>query len=311
MTALAVIGLVLGVWAFLFHARPEWELADYRKDLARKGEKLDLDEVLPRPTSPEANGARIFQKASGLFMLTSRPGLLETNPPQAMRMVAPGKAVLGWRERDLHDEGTNSWEDAESALAESAPALELLEQIIDKPVLDFQLDFHQGFSLLLPHLAQLKQSAQKLKAAAVLDLHRDDTASATKEIRASLALVKGMTGEPLIISQLVRFAMANIALTGNWELLQSPHATDEQLAALQRDWTELDFLKASEAALVLERAMSEETAERMRNSSAEFRNALGIARSPPSASGNWVDQAGRIAMEKVKESTWRYAWGVS
>jgi len=26
-------------------------------------------------------------------------------------------------------------------------------------------------------------------------------------------------------------------------------------------------------------------------------------------SGNWIDQAGQVAVEKVKESTWRYAWG--
>ena len=60
-------------------------------------------------------------------------------------------------------------------------------------------------------------------------------------MRAMLALVKAMRNERLMISQLVRIAMAQYGATGaNWEILQSTNLTDEQLAELQgrigRQW---------------------------------------------------------------------------
>ena len=92
------------------------------------------------------------------------------------------------------------------------------------------------------YLAQSKRAAQRLEAAALCDLHQGDTASAVKNLRAMLALVKAMRDERLVISELVRIAIAQIALTANWEILQSPNMTDEQLAELQRDWMGLDFI---------------------------------------------------------------------
>src|SRR5439155_10061102 len=124
----------------------------------------------------------------------------------------------------------------------------------------------QGFSLLLPHLSQLKLATQRLSAAMLCDLHENDMEAAANKVRAMLAMVKGMQDERLIISQLVRMAMGHIALAANWELLQSSGVTDAQLAAVQRDWLELEFLAGSENALLMERAMAEQTLARMRRS---------------------------------------------
>src|ERR1051326_2476121 len=85
-----------------------------------------------------------------------------------------------------------------------------------------------------------------------------------------LAIVKGIEDERLIISQLVRIAIANIGIAVTWELLQSPKVTDEQLTILQREWIDAEFLRGSENALLMERAMCEAAGARMRQSSAEF-----------------------------------------
>src|SRR5205823_12046602 len=111
-----------------------------------------------------------------------------------------------------------------------------------------------------------------------------------------------------LISQLVRIAIAHIALAANWELLQSPKSTDEQLAALQHDWTDLEFFSGIENALVMERAMAEMTLATMRNSSAAFRRAAnGWGRTRPS-NGNWLEQAAEMTVLKTKETLWNYAW---
>src|SRR6267378_1040436 len=157
----AACALALGIWAYLFHARSEWALADYKKQLRAAGEPLSVDELLPRPADLDANGARIFQQAQRFFIAGA--SLLDSNPPAAMWMVAPGKAMVGWKQPDLRDEGANTWEQAEAELDREREALELLEQISERPMLDFHLDYHQGFTLLLPHLSRFKQAALRLK----------------------------------------------------------------------------------------------------------------------------------------------------
>ncbi len=92
-------------------------------------------------------------------------GLLDTNPPSTMFMISPAKAIIPWDQPDVRDSATNSWEEVIEAVDREREALQLLAQIIEHPKLDFQLDYRQGFSLLLPHLASFKRAAQHLSAA--------------------------------------------------------------------------------------------------------------------------------------------------
>ena len=299
--------LALVAWAYLFHARSEWALENYKKQLRASGEPLSVDQLLPRPIDLESNGARIFHQAQSYLLLGN--SLLNTNPPEAMVMVGPGKAMVGWQQPDLREQGTNTWEQAEVELENEQQELELLEEIIEHPALDFHLDYHQGFTMLLPHLAPLKQASQRLKSAALCDLRRGDTARATTRIRAMLAIARGLGDERLVISQLVRIAIAHIALAANWELLQSPAVTDAELAQLQTEWMAVDFITGAENALLMERAMGEQTAEDMRESSANYRALMGMSsRGGGGSSGGWLDNFAREAAEKGKETMWRYAW---
>jgi hypothetical protein len=319
MSALLVLGL--GGWIWVVHYRAKHAVADYKKQLVAAGEKLTIGELVPDPVSPEQNGAGIFLKATSL--LNTSTTLLDTNPPYAMRMVAPGKAMVGSKEADIQDYSapwsTNSWEEAEAALADLSEALDLLDRLIEKPVMDFQLDYHQGFSLQLPNLVHTKKAAQRLSAAALCDLHRGDTTSAVRIVRAMLALSKATAHEKLIISQLVRIAIAAITVNANWELLQSPAISDAQLAALQRVWTELEFVESIENALAMERAMGQLALERMRNSSKEFNNlasSYAWAGKPGASSPDgWYEEAELFVSTvwdrtklKTKETAWRVSW---
>jgi hypothetical protein len=74
----------------------------------------------------------------------------------------------------------------------------------------------------------------------------------------------------------VRIAIAQITVTANWEILQSPNPTDEQLAELQRDWTGLEFIRAEEDALAMERADGEISLTKWQNSNSELQRYFGI-----------------------------------
>jgi len=111
-----------------------------------------------------------------------------------------------------------------------------------------------------------------------------------------------MEQEPLAISQLVRLAVTQITQAATWDLLQSAALTDPQLAALQRDWTELEFIRAAENALAMERAMGMQTLEELRASHSKFRSFFGGV--PISG----VDSLLEMAVGETKTVMWQFSW---
>lgn len=311
--------LVLGLIAWQLHFKPKWALAAYRQQLVDAGEKLEVTQLIPAPLPLERNGADLFLKANAALNVPW--GVLESNPPPAMRMVAPGKAMVGWRQSELRgDKGTNSWEEAEAALAGMEHGLVLLEGLQRCDTIDFALDYRQGFTLVMPQLAQLKRVTQRLNSAVLCALHRGDTETAFLRLRTMLALVRTTGDERAVISQLVRFAIAAITVNATWEFLQSDAVTDEQLATLQREWAGIDFLTPVENALAMERAMGDMTATQMRESSVEFDKMLsmysmGSGSGSSGTAGDWFEQVqeyGKDAWQKTKtrsrELAWRTMW---
>jgi hypothetical protein len=308
---LIVAGIVLGV-AILIpvirHYQLRFTVANYVAELKAKGEPMDLAQVIPPPVSPEQNSAPIFLKAASLLDTDTNWNVLGSNPPPAMLMVLPGKAMVESAQPDIHTrDGENSWEEIEAALAENREALKLLSKIPDYSKLDFNLNYKDGVDKIkILQLAPLKRSAQKLSAAAMDDLHRGDTASAVKSVSAMLALVNGASNDRVVISELVRIAIAAIAMPVTWEILQTTNVTNEQLVTLQRDWMSLEFIRGDENALAMERVISRITITKWRDSSFELQNYFDRLE-------NFEDTEQKdTAVDKfkirIKVLMWRYWW---
>jgi hypothetical protein len=301
------LGVLIGIllifaWRLYYHDR--WAVERYKQHLLAAGEKLKIEEILPPLPMPQSNGAPIFSHAVGIW--ASNPGLLESNTPLAMHLIIPGKAMVGWQQPGVGEQGTNAWSQAEASLAQESATLDQVREAAARGVLDFQLDYRQGFSLLLPHLAPLRRSVQFLGIAAVCDLHRGDASAAAGEIETILDLVRAMGPERLPITQLVRISMTHLSVAPTWELLQYPDLTEDQLATLQSAWSELKFIQPAEDSLAMERAVSELLLERMRNSSAQFRQVLSLG--PPAvASGFSIGQAGDNLVQDLRAARWRIA----
>lgn len=328
MIAIAVfLAVFTGIWLVTMRIQPENEVETYKKSLRAKGEKLEISEVLPPPVAPESNGAAVVMSAFALFNASSDAW---TNLPSTMRMVAPGRAIVGWTQPDVRgSDFTNSWKNVMADAEANRLATELLKQAMNFQAIDYQLDYNQGFEVRLTHLAPLKRSAQRLSAAAMCDLHNGDAGSATTNLCALLALVRGAHDERTVISQLVRLAMASIAASASWELLQSTNLTDAGLAKLQNGWERLEFIEAVEKSMLLERAVNETTIAKMRASNVEFQRALGVygggygfggssSSSGGSGSGNWLEDMGNLARNgwdhaKMAGATflWQTSWSYS
>jgi hypothetical protein len=283
----------------------------YIAQLKAKGEPMELVQVLPPPVPPDQNSADTFRKAASL--IDSDESLNYTNYAHGMKMVAPGKAMICWQQPDVRDsDGTNSWVDVDTAVNQNAKSFALLQQIIDKPEFDFHNNYEQGIADLAftnLYLSESKRAAQQLETAALCDLNRGDTASAVQNLRAMLALVKAMRDERLVISELVRIAIAQITQSVNWELLQSPKLTDEQLAELQQDWMSFDFIQGEENALSMERVTGEITLAKWRSSYVELHRYLNLGANARKAMGYPDDESLWHKAKRTAQSfVWRYWW---
>lgn len=228
--------------------------------------------------------------------------------------------MIGWKQLDIRDsEATNTWDEARAELEQQAEAFELLCQLIEHPTLHARIDYNDPQSWSLTDPVKRKAAVQLLKAAVICDLHGNDVASAVANTRAMLALSKCASDERLVISQLVRCAIAAISATATWELLHYPQLTDGRLAPLQRDWEELDFIVSAERALEMERATTMLLADDMKRSGKTFKAYstpwFGTGSGGANASSAWTDQAWQFAKESWEKTryqawqiTWRVAW---
>jgi len=108
----------------------------------------------------------------------------------------------------------------------------------------------------------------------------------------------------------LRIALAAVAFSAQWELVQSTNVTDKDLAVLQRDWTELEFVRPMESALIMERRRSHDlpATPDFERPSAVDRFEFQFRRE---RSGEWLDdlkEAGLAARRRISFWLWRVSW---
>src|SRR5688572_481075 len=88
--ALALVGLLV---AFLAeeHFRGEWRLERWKAQMAAKGEKLKIDDLLMPPPAAEDNSFFDLLQAGNQLRANSQ---VSSMMPPSMRLVMPGKFVL-------------------------------------------------------------------------------------------------------------------------------------------------------------------------------------------------------------------------
>ena len=311
---IGVAGLAAGMVlvAVARHFQLKAAVNRYQAELKAQGEPMELAQVVPPPVPPEQNAAPLFLKAAGL--LAKNNDVLSTNPPWAMRGVAPGKAMAGWAQQEIRSsDATNSWLQVKAALEQNRSALALLSQITNSSRFDFGLKYDQRFEMVLTHLSLEKKMAQRLTASALYDLRSGDRSAAVKNIRTILTLVRDTRDERTAISQLVRIAIAQIGVGATWELLQSPKLTEGQLARLQADWGQLEFIEAARNVLPVEREGNEVTTAKWRSSSDELNHYFELQKNARATLdiSDEEDSVWHRAKMKVEIIGWRYWWSYS
>ncbi len=139
-----------------------------------------------------------------------------------------------------------------AALSVSEPALDELRSSSTRPHSRFNIHYEQEdpAAILLPHLAFLKQLCQVLRLRAQAELALGKTEPAFEDLRLLFTLTDATREEPILISQLVRFAEFQLALQPLVDGFE--HWTEPQLQALEDRLRRFDFCADATRALQAE-----------------------------------------------------------
>jgi hypothetical protein len=319
LLGLGIILLMLTAWFLSSSIRSKNAVERYKAQLRAAGEKLSVDDLIPPHPNPEKNGVLFFDDACRY--MNSSAGVLQSNAPPVMRMIAPGKAMVGWQQNEIvsvYDSNpvTNTWDDIEKALSDQGPAFSLLQQAAGRPELNFDWNYRAYPNLSFAHLMKLKGAALILSPAVSYNLHLGDTAASVNNLHTLLALEDAWQDEPTLISQLVRIAMTGIAFGAQWEVLQATNVTDSELSMLQRDWEMMEFVRPMEKSLIMERDWGYIMIERLRGSNSPSAASVmfpssGTGGGGSSSLSDEFKMMGGAARRKTADTLWRVSWSYS
>ncbi len=131
--------------------------------------------------------------------------------------------------------------------------LDLLYEGATLPACRFDINVMAGFSMQLSHLAQMRQAARMLKLDALRATENRDLPLAVHAVIACFAAGDALRNEPILMSQLVRIAVNDIAMsTLEWVFSRQP-LTDDLLQELAQILPAFESLDAQAIALIGER----------------------------------------------------------
>jgi len=130
------------------------------------------------------------------------------------------------------------------ALSTFDPVIEDLREAAQRPSSRFPLNYdaEYPFITLLPHLANLKRCALVLQLRASAELDAGQTDKALDDVKLSFRLISATRDEPFLISHLVRAAQLQLVFQPIWEGMNRHQWSDAQLAAIQQELAQIDFV---------------------------------------------------------------------
>jgi len=123
----------------------------------------------------------------------------------------------------------------EAFLAKYEPALQVLHEAAAKGgAARFPLEFEDGFAMLLPHAQNMRTCSRVLALEAHVRAHRGDARGTAESLLAMAAMGRSLENQPILVSQLVRYAMDGVAVDLTARLLPYVDFSDEDLQRLRR-----------------------------------------------------------------------------
>ena len=253
----------------------------YRQQLEAKGAPLDFKEIIPKPVPDAQNlAATPFIKSwfefrgnaekiwSDQFMAAR--GMVNSVTNRTRRtftdLVAWEMAFAAVQANETNREfASDQLEPA--ARAKAAPAvlrglegsanrLAELREASRRPLSQYPVDYNldDPWGILLPHLAVLRSTCERLELRAVAELAAGQSARAFEDVELLVRMTDSIKTEPFLISYLVRAACVQRAAQPIWEGIAAHAWTDGQLREIQAHFETFDFIGDMKLPLDCERA---------------------------------------------------------
>ncbi|MBI3860335.1 MAG: hypothetical protein HY290_00410 [Planctomycetia bacterium] len=249
LTGLLLVGLVTGggLWYYASHAADE-RLAIQLAKVRARGEPLTLDALNEyyEPASNRPDMTRELVKALKACDADDLKALAATLPivGQGADIPPPPGPWLQLEEVDAY-------------LARHDAALKTFREVARQDgTARYPADFRGGFATLIPHAQSIRQAARVLTLQFHVNLHRNRPQEAVDSILEQIALARTLDQEPILVSQLVRLAIAGTVIENVQHALRHAEVADADLARLQLGLRKFDHQSSVCRALAGERAMS-------------------------------------------------------
>jgi hypothetical protein len=168
---------------------------------------------------PAENAALVYTNAFGFLTNTTGP---ITNFTSKSWLPPIGQGLSSEEQSEL-----------KAILAESQPALRLFYLAPASGRSRYPIHLQDWPGMLLPHLAKTKQAVSLLSAEVLLHATEGDAEKATQAFLAAGRLADSLSEEPIIISQLIRYADWDILLSRLERALCLTAFSERELASLQ------------------------------------------------------------------------------
>ncbi|MBC8871137.1 MAG: hypothetical protein H8E44_17055 [Planctomycetes bacterium] len=147
-------------------------------------------------------------------------------------------------------------EDVEALLAKYAETMERLHRAAEQgSAARYDLNFEDGFAMLLEHVQTLRGAARMLSLEAHVRAHRGDAHGAAESVHAINMLGKSLEREPVMVSQLVRIAVGGVSTDLFRRLLPHVEFSDADLQRLSKDYRTARYNEGFRRSLLGERTI--------------------------------------------------------
>jgi len=247
--------MVLGFVAMVLaeeEVSPEVQLERELAKLKEAGEPITLADLAPSPIPEEENAAPLYERALA-------------------KMVVADDGVFTLRDElfagGLWDLSAQKVERLREYLSRNSEAIEVLRRAAQKPRCRFDFDYAKvlwGDDVTMREIpgargglgSLMREAARTLRAKAMLDKADGKVEQAALDCWVTLRMANALGQEPLIIPQLVRIAIAQIALRGLEFLLYDANVPVHLQAKLLGELSPLKGREALARSLAGERAVA-------------------------------------------------------
>lgn len=130
---------------------------------------------------------------------------------------------------------------------------ELASAMRERPRCRFDLQYEETFHMKMPHLQVIRNAARGSVLRSLAHLAEDQPDEALMDLELTLHLSECLAHEPVLISQLVRIVIQEMALQILWEGLAEQQWKAKHLSTLEPQLAAINTLAGFETAMTLER----------------------------------------------------------